>query len=75
MEAAIYIFKLRSGNDGSAKTLKTRHLLECNESIECETCWEEETPVHILEDCVRYWMPRQILKMFIKSNKGMSICC
>ena len=38
IDAAVYIFKLRSGNDGSAVTLKTRHLLEANEQIECETC-------------------------------------
>ena len=54
VEAAVYLFKLRSGNDGSAKTLNTRHLLENKESIECGTCWEEENPKHILEDCVRY---------------------
>ena len=54
VDAAVYIFKLRSGNDGSTKTLKTRHLLEDNESTECVTCWEEETPQHILEECVRY---------------------
>ena len=38
IEAAVYIFKLRLGNDGSAATLKIRHLLEEKESSECETC-------------------------------------
>ena len=45
-----YIFKLRTGCDGSRETLTTRHLLDMGE-INCHVCNVPETRTHIIRDC------------------------
>lgn len=52
-----YIFKLRTGCDGSRDTLAMRHLI-ANEDTNCNICNTIETRKHILTECKTYELER-----------------
>ena len=59
-----YIFKLRTGYDGSRETLTTRHLLD-QQFDKCHECQVKESRKHILENCIIYQKARDKLYQYI----------
>ena len=68
IDAIRYIFKLRTGCDGSRGTLYIRKLIT-DEELTCHWCGVIESRQHILEDCELYRHSRRRLQTQIDSDE------
>ena len=75
VQEILYIFKLRTGYDGSANTLQIRHQLSEEEHAWCRRCiGYTESVKHIINECNQYMIGRDELLRQIKAEIDFNWC-